>query len=167
MYEHGRRRGRCKGRARSSAPDRLAPSRASEARTSALAAATVPAAATTRSLSVLPEVSETVQLRGDDAFVVPPGKKFVVKEMIQGPGLNSHIELDVDGVRWHLRFDQQVHPAASVVTYRQVTTFAYGHEFPEGTHLQMHEGFLNGTTGQFTAFEDHQSDVLTGILVDV
>jgi hypothetical protein len=100
-----------------------------------------------------------------DELVVPPGKKFIVKELISGPGLNSHVEVDIDGVRWHMRFDQQVHPAVSVSMYRQVTTFEFGHEFPAGTVIRMHEGQMDMATGQFHPFEDRYSDTLTGILV--
>ena len=113
----------------------------------------------------LPEQRQTVQLRGVDEFVVPQGKKFVVKELIQGPGANSHVEVEINGEMWWLRFDQQVHPSISINLYKQVTTFEYGHEFPAGTVIRMHEGQVNMNSGAFTAYEDRYSDVLTGILL--
>ena len=107
-----------------------------------------------------PEARQNVQLRGQGELVVPPGKK-----LISGPRLNSHVEVDIDGVRWRMRFDQQVHPAVNVSMYRQLTTFEFGHEFPAGTVIRMNEGQIDMATGQFQPFEHRESDTLTGILV--
>ena len=130
-----------------------------------LAAQTIVPNRVVETIRPLPEVRQTVQLRGIDEFVVPQGKKFVVKELIQGPGVNSHVEVEINGDMWWLRFDQQIHPAVNVTMYKHVTTFEYGHEFPAGTVIRMHEGNLNMQTGAFTPYEDRYSDVLTGILL--